>query len=296
MVSLALNLARVLPGVIRSAVMVSVSVIIPTFNRAHLIGRAIRSVLKQENVPLEVFVIDDGSTDDTEALLGRNFPSVNYWRQANQGPAAARNLGIEKSSGDWLAFLDSDDEWLPGKLVCQLEYFARNPEIRICQTEEIWIRNGRRVNAMKKHKKYGGFIYDQCLPLCIVSPSAVMIHRSLLEEVGLFDENYPACEDYELWLRIASRHPIGLIETPYIHKYGGHSDQRSREFEAMDRFRIQALQKILREGFISESQRNATLNMLETKVKIFAAGARKRKKYEEADWAETLLRSEYEIK
>jgi GT2 family glycosyltransferase len=136
---------------------------------------------------------------------------------------------------------------------------------------------------MKKHKKSGGWIFENCLPLCVVSPSAVMMHRKLFEEVGLFDESLPACEDYDLWLRIAAKHPIGLIETPYIIKYGGHADQRSREFPAMDRFRIQSLAKILSQDILTPGQAASARKTMEEKARIYIEGALKREKEKEAE-------------
>ncbi len=262
--------------------MTPISLIIPTFNRKDLLKRAVASVLRDQTVPAEIIIVDDGSTDGTDEIIRQDFPSVKYISQPNQGPAAARNRGIEEAQGEWIAFLDSDDEWMPGKLAAQLEFFKQNPEYLICQTEEIWIRNGRRVNLMKKHKKYRGWIFEKCLPLCIVSPSAVMMHRALLEEVGLFDESLPACEDYDLWLRVACRYPVGLIEKSFVTKYGGHADQRSHEFPAMDRFRIQSLIKILASKILTIEQENLTRIMLEEKMKIYIQGALKRGKINEA--------------
>lgn len=297
-----------------------ISVIIPTYNRANVLPRAVDSVLAQTDAEFELIVVDDGSTeklDGGERVGSGSFsalqekvpdpfspkgtgtifknqkwsqsPSVRILRQENKGPAAARNLGIKHAEGEWIAFLDSDDEWLPGKLKAQLKFFRENPDYLICQTEEIWVRNGKRVNPMKKHKKYGGRIFEKCLPLCVVSPSAVMMHRKLFDEVGLFDESLPACEDYDLWLRIAARHPIGLIEKPYIIKYGGHADQRSREFPAMDRFRIRSLAKILREGSLNPEQEAAARLMMEEKVRIFIQGALKRGNEKEAEEIEKLV-------
>ena len=256
--------------------MMEVSAVLPTFNRKESLRRSLQSIRSQQGVIFEIRVVDDGSGDGTREMIEKEFPSVNYYYQENQGPAAARNRGIERARGEWIAFLDSDDEWMPGKLAAQLEFFRQNPEYRICQTEEIWIRSGRRVNAMKKHKKYGGWIFEKCLPLCMVSPSAVMMHRSLFEDAGLFDESLPACEDYDLWLRIAARFPVGFIEKHYVIKYGGHADQRSREFPAMDRFRIYSLEKILDSGILNPGQERAAREMLEMKSRIYMQGAMKR--------------------
>ncbi|MBU3759508.1 MAG: glycosyltransferase family 2 protein [Candidatus Omnitrophica bacterium] len=259
------------------------SVIIPVFNRRELLPRAILSVIQQRPAPLEILIADDASTDGSCETLERDFPGVRVLRlESNQGPAAARNHALAQAKGRWIAFLDSDDAWMPGKLRAQLDFLRAHPEYRILQTEELWIRNGKRVNPMKKHQKHGGWIYERCLPLCLISPSAVMIERSLLEEVGPFDESYPACEDYELWLRIASRHPVGLVPKPYVFKYGGHSDQRSREFPAMDRFRIRAMAKILSLGILSESQSRATVSELAQKSEIYFRGAEKHGSLEES--------------
>ncbi len=254
-----------------------ISVIIPTYNRLDRLQKAIGTVQEQRNVSLELIVADDASTDGTAALIQEKFPDVHLisWRE-NHGPSYARNRAVEAAGGRWIAFLDSDDEWRPGKLRAQLDFFEKYPDYRIAQTEEIWIRNGVRVNPMKKHKKYGGEIFEKCLPLCIISPSAVILEKSLFIEAGGFDESLPACEDYALWLHITAKYPIGLIEKPYVIKYGGHADQRSREFPAMDRFRIYALRKILSSGVLNPAQTQFAAKMLAEKEAIFTAGAAKR--------------------
>ena len=276
-----------------------ISVIIPTYNRVSVLPRAVDSVLAQKGAEFELIIVDDGSTDDTSLLHEPRtahhvahgpWPMARFFRQKNKGPAAARNLGIKHAQGEWIAFLDSDDEWVPGKLKEQLKFFEENPAYLICQTEEIWIRNGKRVNPMKKHQKSGGWIFGKCLPLCVVSPSAVMMHRKLFDEVGLFDESLPACEDYDLWLRIAAKHPIGLIEKPYILKYGGHADQRSREFPAMDQFRIRSLAKILSQNILTPEQAIAARKMLEEKARIYVEGALKRGKEKEVEAIVSLAR------
>ena len=258
-----------------------ISVIIPTHNRAHVLDRALDSVLRQSLAPAEVIVVDDGSTDGTEKLMRKRFSSCHYLQQENLGVSSARNQGIKVATGDWLAFLDSDDEWLPSKLAAQKE--ALNDKgLRLCHTEEIWIRNGRRVNPMKKHAKAGGWIFRQCLPRCAISPSSVLIHRSLFNDVGLFDESLPACEDYDLWLRICAFNPVLFIETPQITKYGGHSDQLSSRHWGMDRFRICALEKIIASPQLKPDDRQAAIEILVEKAEILALGAEKREKWEQA--------------
>ncbi|MCP3901959.1 MAG: glycosyltransferase family 2 protein, partial [Desulfobacteraceae bacterium] len=204
-----------------------VSAIIPTFNRGWIISEAVESILDQDYPNIETIIIDDGSTDDTYKKLFPYLDRITYIKQENKGVSAARNLGINNSTGKFIAFLDSDDLWTKEKISCQIDFFKNNPDAMICQTEEIWIRNGKRVNPKYKHKKLSGMIFEPSLELCLVSPSAVMIKRKLFEIAGLFDENLPACEDYDLWLRISATLPIFLIDTPCTIKKGGHADQLS---------------------------------------------------------------------
>jgi len=185
-----------------------VSVIIPTYNRALYLKEAIDSVLSQDFCDFELIVVDDGSTDATSDIIDSYNGAFRYICQRHRGVSAARNTGISHAKGTFVAFLDSDDLWLPKKLSAQVDFFREHPEALICQTEEIWIRNGTRVNSKKRHKKYSGDIFEKALPLCIVSPSAVMIKKNLFDLVGLFDESLPVCEDYDLWLRISARYPV----------------------------------------------------------------------------------------
>jgi glycosyltransferase involved in cell wall biosynthesis len=201
----------------------------------------------------------------------------------------ARNFGVEHSRGGWLAFLDSDDEWLPEKLERQWAALQQQPEYRLCHTEEIWIRNGKRVNPMNKHAKYGGHIFDYCLPLCAMSPSSVLIRRDLLEQTGGFDEQLPACEDYDLWLRICAKNPVLFIDQPLLKKYGGHPDQLSKKHWGMDRFRVYALEKILHSGTLDDQQRAAATATLLEKCEILANGASKRGNRERANYYATKL-------
>ena len=266
-----------------------VSVIIPTYNRGWIVGEAIDSVLAQDFADYELIVVDDGSTDETEAVLSDYGDRIRILRQKNKGVSAARNTGIRSVAGDLVSFLDSDDLWLPSKLSHQMAFFHQHPQAVACQTEEIWIRNGRRVNPKNRHRKPSGMIFEPSLALCLVSPSAVMIRRSLFDQVGLFDESLPACEDYDMWLRISCRYPVHLISTPLIVKRGGHSDQLSRQ-PGLDRFRIQSLQNIIDSGQLTEAQLDAAREMLRVKSRIYAAGCRKRGRLEEAASYEKLAR------
>jgi len=270
--------------------MLSITVIIPSFNRAYCLERALNSVLKQSYLPQSIIVVDDGSTDETESLIKTKYPKVEYYKQENAGVSSARNSGIRQSSTDWIALLDSDDEWLPNKLERQVDILNQSPESKLCHTEEIWIRNGKRVNQMNKHQKSGGWIFEKCLPLCAISPSSVLMHKSLFSEKGLFREDLPACEDYDLWLKICASYPVLYLEEPGILKYGGHEDQLSQKYWGMDRFRIQALLDLLDKAYLNESQKKSTLEMLIKKIEIFLKGARKRDKQADIKHYESLLK------
>ena len=266
-----------------------ISVIIPTFNRAHLLPRSIDSLLSQTFSAHSVVIVDDGSTDGTENLVCEKYPEITYLKQNNHGVSAARNAGIAATSDEWLAFLDSDDEWLPEKLQCQMDALEAEPEMMVCHTDEIWIRNGKHVNPMKKHNKHGGWIFDKCLPLCCISPSSVIIHRSVLDEIGFFDQSLPACEDYDLWLRVASSYPVLYISEKLVVKHGGHQDQLSEKYWGMDRFRIQALEKIILSGNLIDENLNNAKQMLREKTIIFSTGARKRGRTAEAEKCEQRM-------
>jgi glycosyltransferase involved in cell wall biosynthesis len=259
------------------------SVVIPTYNRSGMVREAVASVLAQTQPAGEVIVVDDGSTDDTAAVLESFRSAIHLISQPHRGVSAARNTGIRAAAGEWLAFLDSDDLWLPQKLRVQLDFFGEHRECRICQTEEIWLRNDRTLNPKKYHKKPRGHCFPELLERCLISPSAVIIHREVFVEVGLFDESLPVCEDYDLWLRIGYRYPIGLIEEPLTIKCGGHADQLSNSIPGFDRYRIQALANLLQKERLSSSQRELALQALGRKCRIYGEGCRKRDRFEEAE-------------
>jgi len=264
-----------------------ISVVVPTFNRAHTLPRALDSILCQRLPATEIIVVDDGSQDGTEDLIRRRYSQVCYLRKPNGGVSSARNRGIGAADGDWIAFLDSDDAWLPDKLAAQRVALGEHPNSRLCHTQEIWIRHGRWVNQMNKHAKSGGYIFRACLPRCVISPSAALLHRSLFDELGIFDEALPACEDYDLWLRICAIEPVVFVPVPQIRKYGGHADQLSRRHWGMDRFRIRALEKVIGSGWLKAGDRTAACAMLILKAGILAAGARKRGHVERAAYYES---------
>lgn len=254
-----------------------VSVIIPTHNRLEFLQEALASVWDQSSPALEVIVIDDGSNDGTASWIQtQHREGLIYFRQDQAGPAAARNRGAKLARGNYLAFLDSDDCWLPKKLAVQQNFMARHPEFRFCQTEEIWIRDGVRVNPHKKHQKPSGWVFETCLPLCLISPSAVMLEREFFLELGGFDVSLPVCEDYDLWLRASLRSPMQTLDEKLVMKRGGHADQLSRRYPAMDQFRVQSMLKVLQEEKLNSRQTRALLKELNKKLQILLKGFEKR--------------------
>lgn len=252
-----------------------ISVVIPSFNRAHTLPRALQSVFQQTSAADEVIVVDDGSTDGSRDMLARDFSQVVVLHQSNRGVSAARNRGIDVAQHEWIALLDSDDSWRPEKLACMRQAHRQYPDFVLYHSDEIWIRNGVRVNPMRKHEKGGGWIFERCLPLCAISPSASVINKSTLISLGRFDETMPACEDYDLWLRLCHRYPVHYLEQALITKYGGHQDQLSRQHTAMDRFRVYALHRLLRDETLRAEHREAARSMLTTKIEILMKGAQK---------------------
>ena len=254
-----------------------ISAVIPTFNRGWTICDALESVLNQDYPHIETIVVNDGSNDDTAEKLAPYADRIRIIEQENRGVSAARNAGIMASSGELIAFLDSDDLWKADKISTLASFFAEHPNALICQSEEIWIRNGRRVNPAKKHKKPSGMIFEPSLHLCLVSPSAVMMKRSLFSDKGGFDENLPACEDYDLWLRVTVDTPVHLIEHVGCVKTGGHEDQLSGN-HSLDRYRIYAIEKLLDSEVLSDRQRQEALKVMKEKCRIYGNGCIKRGK------------------
>lgn len=266
-----------------------ISVIIPTYNRIDTIARALDSVYAQTHLPDEVIVIDDGSTDGTTTYIQQHYPQVILIAQDNHGVSHARNTGIKRAQGQWIALLDSDDAWHPDKLAEQVSALRAKPERLMCHTNEMWMRNGVRVNPMQKHEKSGGWIYRQCLGLCVISPSTVLIHHSIFAAIGYFDESLPACEDYDLWLRITAKWPVLYLPELLTIKYGGHVDQLSHQFWGMDRFRIKALCKSLDSGDLTPENANAARDTLLEKIQLYLRGARKHNNVTDINYYEQLL-------
>ena len=248
----------------------NISVIIPTYNRYNFLQRALKSVYAQSLLPLEVIVIDDGSTDQTKEIQ-KEFPNIIYMYQINKGVSSARNKGIEKAQGEWIAFLD-DDEWERDKLFLQIEFHKKNSEYLVSYTDEKWIKNNNEILIPKKyHKPKTNFFCDH-LSYCNIAPSSVICHKKVFEKVGVFDESLTVCEDYDLWLRILREYKIGYIDKKLIRKYAGHKNQLGFT-SALDIYRVKALEKHIDFSFEEDLYKE-----LIKKYDILIAGARRQGK------------------
>lgn len=265
-----------------------IDVILPTFNRSHVLERAIDSVLAQSNQSFQLYVIDDGSTDETAAMLLKylDHPQVHCLRQENKGVSAARNMGIKHSQSEWIAFLDSDDEWLPQKLEIQLAFIALNPQYRFVHSNEIWIRNGVRVNAQKKFDKSHHDIFKHSLETCLISPSTVLMKRELCLEHGCFDERFLVCEDYDLWLKILAKEEVGFIFQDLIKKHGGHADQLSTRFKWMEHWKVKTLIGLITTANLSQDQEIQVQEQIKKKTAMLMSGY---DKYENTEGKRELL-------
>ena len=257
-----------------------ISIVIPTFNRIGSLPRALDSALNQTYQPSEIIVVDNGSSDGTTKLLRERYPSIRLLIEKKLGVSAARNKGIRHSKFQWIALLDSDDAWDKTKLEKQKNALASSQDqFRLVHTDEIWIRNGNKFNQMKKHQKFGGDIFNNCLSLCCISPSSVLINKNIFKEVGYFDESLPVCEDYDLWLKICSQEKILFINQKLTLKYGGHKDQLSKTYWGMDRFRIKSLENLILNYKLKPDQKINAIKTIVKKLKIIVNGAYKRNNY-----------------
>ena len=269
--------------------MPQVTVILPSWNRADWLKKSIDSVLEQTFRDFELIVVDDASTDSTQEILtsySGKIRSITFAK--NLGVSAARNAAVKNCDSEWIAFLDSDDFWHPHKLQKQIAQTVIRAECPIHFTDEIWIRNGVRVNPKKKHQKLEGWIFKPSLELCLMSPSTVLLRRELFDVHGLFDETLPICEDYDLWLRLTSQHQVALLNEKLMTRHGGHADQLSRSDWGIDRYRVQSIIKILKTEKLSPEDRSAAIVVLRKKCEIIINGFRKRGKLQEIERYEKI--------
>lgn len=254
-----------------------ISVVIPTLNRINTLQRALDSVKNQTYKPTEIIVVDNGSSDGTLKFLREQYPKITILTENKIGVSSARNKGIKKSINQWIALLDSDDAWHPRKLEIQTSMLdSALKEYNLIHTDEVWFRNNKHINQMKKHKKQGGYIFERCLSLCCISPSSVLFKKNILDKVGLFDESLPVCEDYDMWLKICSSEEVLFAQDKLTYKYGGHKDQLSKSYWGMDRFRIKSIENIIKNFDLTYKQKKQAKKELIKKLKIIINGAFKR--------------------
>ena len=254
-----------------------ISVVIPTLNRINTLQRALDSVINQTYKPAEIIVVDNGSSDGTLKFLREQYPKITILTENKIGVSSARNKGIKKSINQWIALLDSDDAWHPRKLEIQTSMLdSALKEYNLIHTDEVWFRNNKHINQMKKHKKQGGYIFERCLSLCCISPSSVLFKKNILDKVGLFDESLPVCEDYDMWLKICSSEEVLFAQDKLTYKYGGHKDQLSKSYWGMDRFRIKSIENIIKNFNLTYKQKKQAKKELIKKLKIIINGAFKR--------------------
>jgi len=266
------------------------SIIIPTFNRKSFLRIALDSCLQQTFDGYEIIVIDDGSNDGTKKMVaGLNHKKISYSYQKNQGPAAARNNGIKKAKGKFICFLDSDDRFRKQKLETTYDYIQKHPGYKVFHSQEIWYRNGRLLSAKKYHQKPNGWVFPAAVKLCCLSPSAITLKKDIFGKIGYFDEKLLACEDYDFFLRLSLTYPVFLIPEYLTLKEGGHPDQQSKKYPAMDEFRIYALKKILKSKDLNDENYRLAYQELKQKCTIYIKGALKRNKLKQADGYKQII-------
>lgn len=261
--------------------MPTVSVIVPVYNRIEPLLRAIASVRAQTFQNFELLIVDDFSTLDIAPVLS-SLP-VRYLKSDRKGVSGARNTGIRAAAGEFIAFLDSDDEWRPLKLEKQIAYLNLHPDVSLVHSNEIWQRRGEIVKQSAKHRKSGGRVFDKCTESCVIGPSCTMVRRSLFDRVGFFDESFPVCEDFDLWLRITSQEDIGFLEEDLTIKHGGHDDQLSMQYHSMDLWRVRALSKHLKNSNLSMTEHSILRESLRKKSTYLLTGFQKHNNLENVE-------------
>ncbi len=258
------------------------SVIIPVYNRKIMVLKAIESVLNQSYLPLEIIVVDDGSTDGINNLTWD--PLVKYIRINHCGfPGHVRNSGALIAQGDFLAFLDSDDVWDKDKLMFQKQFLENNPEFVFVHTKERWLMNNNLVSQRKRKHKREGYIFEDCLKSCILGPSTSVIKKDVFWELGGFDPKIEVGEDYDLWLKLSNKYPIGYIDKELIIKNAGHPNQLSFKYPYIESIRINILENLISKNIFSSINQNLALTELKNKYNIVIGGLEKKGLIQEAN-------------
>lgn len=249
------------------------SVVIPVYNRTLLLKDAIESVFFQTYKDIQVIVVDDGSDTDVADFLKPYLGRVEYVRiERNRGVSYARNVGIQRAKNDYIAFLDSDDIWLPYKIENQFK-LMKEEKTFVSHTDEFWLKNDKFVNQGNKHRKYGGFIFKNILDICRISPSSVLVDKRVFDVCGLFNTRLPVCEDYDLWLRLASAYKVSYVNKKLMVKRSVGQEQLSFVIPNIEYYRLKSLGSFLnREKHLSFSDRSSGVSEFSRKFDLVRNG------------------------
>jgi glycosyltransferase involved in cell wall biosynthesis len=224
----------------------NVSVVIPTYNCAAFLPAAIESVLAQTYKDFEILVVDDGSTDATSEVIAPYLDRVQFIRQENKGVPAARNVGIRASRGEFIAWLDADDVWLPDKLELQMLSFA-DPEVMMAYSDfSVKYSDGQTLLSYLAQQPLAceGYIVDNYVQSRFLFPSTMVLRRDSMERCGFFDEEMLVCEDLELFARISLHGKVAWSRRPLTVRYEGTHNLTSKS-ERIVHYTILALTKVL---------------------------------------------------
>ncbi|MDR2104755.1 MAG: glycosyltransferase family 2 protein [Deferribacteraceae bacterium] len=246
-----------------------VSVVIPVYNRFWEVKDAVESLMRQKRAPaFEIIVVDDASDEPIQRSLEPYAPIIKLIAlKENSGVSKARNVGADAAKGRFLAFLDSDDLFLPYKLAHQVD-IMQSGAFKASHTDEYWFKGDRFINQARKHARYGGEIFSKVLDKCRISPSSFMIEKTFFSSLGGFNESLRTLEDYEFFIRAADRTPIEYIEEKLIIKRALTQNSLSSQIVHIESGRLDILQNILLTVKLKPEHRRAAEIEVERKLKI----------------------------
>ena len=225
-----------------------VSVIIPVYNGKKYISETIESVLGQTYAPIEIIIIDDGSKDSSHNVIKPylNDNKIKYYFQQNQGVAAARNFGIQKSSGNLIAFIDQDDLWLPEKISRQVSLMSTNSQLALVHGRIEFINeNGTRIKPLWTHPEVSGYCFKEMFSGNKIAMLTALVKKESIMAAGMFDETIAITDDYDLWLKISYTNMVGYVdETIALYRY--HGENTSGNIVAFKKNELQVLQNFLK--------------------------------------------------
>ncbi len=265
-----------------------VSAVVPVADRPQLLADALRSICSGSMKPRELIVVLNAKTPGraadrqaAETVFSENSAAgieLHLIECEDTGPGPARNAGVAAARQDWLAFLDSDDLWAPDKLRRQWRYLRQRPYLQAAHTAERWIKDGRELNQPAHLRPHTGRFLTASFSHCLISCSSFILRRELFAALNGFDPAFRVCEDFELWLRLLVRHPVGLLREALTIKRAGDWPQESRRFHSLDALRIRAILKLVRnaKSQLKPQELAAARAACESKLAILKQGARRR--------------------